>query len=402
MQELWHKRLLSHEKEQSRYLSRVFNDHFVIVLLVLFGALLYAYSQFVKGIGTHALWTAPLLAAVLSLSLPLGRLATLLQPADTTFLLPRAGQLRGYLQKSTAYSAILPFVLQVLLTLAAWPLMHAGGTVPLLWVGVQGVAQLLFKTADLTLQLAALYFKPRLRQVGRPALVLLAFCANTLGFLWNPFLALLIALLACAAALQLQQRTQRDRQLDLQGAVDLESGRMGSIYRFYNMFTDVPGLGGGVRRRKYLDPLLSRITGKQENTWLFLLSRGFLRSQEYLGLAVRLTLIAALLMWICSTWYLSVIVGFIFVYLLAIQLVPLAGRYRDVVFTHLYPLPDAQRTRAWAQLVRVVLMASALVIGVSAFGHLPSVLTLIAMALLVAAAGILPGTVLLRRVERLQ
>ena len=45
---LWRTRLRQHVQEQQKYLRLVFNDHFVLVLLILFGGALYAYSLLVK------------------------------------------------------------------------------------------------------------------------------------------------------------------------------------------------------------------------------------------------------------------------------------------------------------------------------------------------------------------
>ena len=39
---LWRTRLRQHVQEQQKYLLLVFNDHFVLVLLILFGGALYA------------------------------------------------------------------------------------------------------------------------------------------------------------------------------------------------------------------------------------------------------------------------------------------------------------------------------------------------------------------------
>jgi Predicted ABC-type exoprotein transport system, permease component len=46
MNEIWKKRRASYQKMLLKYLRYVFNDHFVIALLFLFGAFGLSYSNF--------------------------------------------------------------------------------------------------------------------------------------------------------------------------------------------------------------------------------------------------------------------------------------------------------------------------------------------------------------------
>ena len=48
MIDLWRTRLRQHVQAQQKYLRLVFNDHCVLILLILFGGALYVYSQIVK------------------------------------------------------------------------------------------------------------------------------------------------------------------------------------------------------------------------------------------------------------------------------------------------------------------------------------------------------------------
>ena len=44
MIDLWRARLRQHVQAQQKYLRLVFNDHFVLILLILFGGALYVYA----------------------------------------------------------------------------------------------------------------------------------------------------------------------------------------------------------------------------------------------------------------------------------------------------------------------------------------------------------------------
>ncbi|PAF11597.1 hypothetical protein CHH61_26455, partial [Shouchella clausii] len=59
----------------------------------------------------------------------------------------------------------------------------------------------------------------------------------------------------------------RDKGLKWEYLIDQEERRMTSFYRLANMFTDVPKLKDRVKRRKWLDWLLSGIPFKQDATF---------------------------------------------------------------------------------------------------------------------------------------
>lgn len=393
MTKLWSARLARHAKAQSRYLQRVFNDHFVLVLLILMGGLLYAYSGFVRQIPVGTRWYALLVAALLAFSLPIGRLATLLEPADATFLLPRLAEMRGYLTRALRYSLVLPITLQFLLTLAAYPLLGGDFFALTCWV----VAQIGYKVADMYLQRATLYQVAPHRV--RMMLIVVACLGNLVSVLTHPVMTLVLALLIVVGVWQLGRR-QLGRPLDLTLAIQLESDRMTRIYRFYNLFTDVPGLGGGTHRRGYLDALLTRIPQTQENTWRYLYARGLLRSEAYGSLSVRLTVMGALMVFLVKDWWLALGLGVLFIYLLGVQLVPLAMRYDEIVFTHLYPVARQGRVQAWTAVVAPVLLVQALVIGVTnLLVHLQITGLGVLVALLICAIA-LPRTILVARVRK--
>lgn len=379
MDKLWQTRLRRHQKNQAKYLQRVFNDHFVLVLLVMFGALLYAYSNFVRGIVGRPIWVSPVVALICAATIPLGRLATLFVPADATFLLPQAGKMRDYLNQARRYSMMLPAVVQLAVSIAVWPLMTVGGNPNVALMVALIILQLTVAYANMSVQLTSI-FVPHWSRV-RVWLVAGDFVIVLLG-LTTWFLPVALLGVILAAGVTYRTVAARNRaQLDLLTAIKREGARMATIYRFYNLFTDVPGLGGGVRRRQYLDFLVNKVRPVQGNTWMYLLVRGLLRSQEYFGLCVRLIIVGMIATWLCPTWWLALLVNAGFSYLLGYQLLPLATRYRDVVFTHIYPVDPALRKQAWSKLVTIVLLVQAVLLGLTAIVHVPQLMSAAALLL---------------------
>lgn len=399
MDKLWMKRRNRHLKLQSKYLQRVFNDHFVLVLLILFGAALYAYSRFVKGLHGSSPILIVAVSAGLALSLEIGRLVTLMQPADAVFLLPRLGKMRAYLRGAFSYSLALPLTVQVLATLAVWPIMRGGSAVPVYWVLVQMVAQLAFKLSDMQLQELGLFWSGLKTRRARGGLMLLAFVLTLVGLYTNPVVTLAGA---CAVLVTINMQFRRilaGANVNLELMISTEAARQARIYRFYNLFTDVPGLGGGTSRRRYMDGLLKRIQQTQQNSWLYLYARGLVRSDEYFGLTFRLGLVGAVLILITNQWWLALIIGLAMLYLLDVQLAPLSKRYDEIVFTHLFPIDRTQRVPAWRQVAIVATLAAAIIMAIAAIVRFQLLGLGISVAFLVAAV-LIPGVFVVARVRK--
>ncbi|MDE3315474.1 ABC transporter permease [Lacticaseibacillus zeae] len=359
MIQLWRTRLRQHVQEQQKYLRLVFNDHFVLILLILFGGALYAYSQIVKTLQPSG-WLALGLALIFTGFLSLGQLATLAEAPDQIFLLPKAEAFKAYLLKARHYSMILPGVLLTFTSLAMWPLFAQLGQDPASGTMALLVSSWLFKDLDLWLQFLQRYRLPIRWHHQRLILLSIAFIALFGGFYLHPAMTLLVALiLNLIFRWQLKSVLDQGR-LNFSALISLEEARMGRVYRFYNLFTDVPGLANSVHRRRYLDGLLKLVKPQQATTWLFLYLRGFLRGGEYLGLYVRLLVIGAVIVAVLSPWWLVLGFAILFLYMVGFQLLPFYYQYDDIVFVHLYPVAPEQKPAAFEQLLTVLLLIEVL------------------------------------------
>lgn len=146
--------------------------------------------------------------------------------------------------------------------------------------------------------------------------------------------ASLFMLLAIVVVCALYYRTfyvqTKNMGLKWDRLINQEEKRMASFYRLANMFTDVPKLRDTVKRRKWLDLFLNRISFSRENTYLYLFSRAFLRSSDYLGLFVRLTIIGALAIYFISFGMGQILLGILFLYLTGFQL----SRFGTIIKTN--------------------------------------------------------------------
>lgn len=364
MQALWQKRVQKHIQEQVKYLRLVFNDHFVIAIIFLLGALGYTYANAVKGLDPQAWWLKPVLSLVLLAAVSFGRLATLLKEADSVFLLPKESGLVTYLKSARLYSSWLPLIAMAFVTLLVAPLLLITKTVPAWHIAVVLITLVIIKDRRFSIQLRQWYQADETQATKGLSLILdLAIIASQL-YQWLNLVGVLVALgLACYQRQQLA-RVQKTQLFDWLAAVGAEDSRMGRIYRLYNLFTDVPGLSSQVKRRRYLDGLLKPITAKPANTYLYLYARGFLRGTEFSGLYIRLVVLGGIILCFSHIWWLSLALGLLLIYLVGFQLLPFYNQYDQIIFTHLYPVPTTKRIQAFSQLMRTLLLLQALLFSV--------------------------------------
>nr|WP_244185431.1 ABC transporter permease [Latilactobacillus curvatus] len=293
MRALWQKRVQKHIQEQVKYLRLVFNDHFVIAIIFLLGALGYTYANAVKGLDPQAWWLKPVLSLVLLAAVSFGRLATLLKEADSVFLLPKESGLVTYLKSARLYSSWLPLIAMAFVTLLVAPLLLITKTVPAWHIAVVLITLVIIKDRRFSIQLRQWYQTDETQATKGLSLILdLAIIASQL-YQWLNLVGVLVALGLAYYQRQQLARVQKTQLFDWLAAVGAEDSRMGRIYRLYNLFTDVPGLSSQVKRRRYLDGLLKPITAKPANTYLYLYARGFLRGTEFSGLYIRLVVLGA-------------------------------------------------------------------------------------------------------------
>ncbi|MFC6293886.1 ABC transporter permease [Lactiplantibacillus daoliensis] len=362
MNELYQKRLSRHLRQMLRYLRLVFNDHFVIALMFFVGGLGLAYSSWLKTVTPHETWIVVVVGLILWLCLGIGRVATLLEPADVVFLLPREHDLHGYLVKAWRYSWWLAQAVQVIVV---------GLTVPVLMLVDQLsgasliallVTQLALKDSQLTGYVTRLY---RLTGTQRRwiqlsnwggALIILA-----LSLLLSPWLGLLLAVALAAGQRWWQTRVWPMTVVAWRDDIKLEANRMLGIYRFFNLFTDVPMVQGTVKRRRYLDWVFNWVPKKQQHAFSYLFARGMIRGTEFSGLVARLTVIGAVLLYFIGHGWLAIGLDVIFIYLIGFQLLPFFKRYDNIVFTHIYPIDFKQRLKNFQRLLAIILSVTGIV-----------------------------------------
>lgn len=355
MTNLYRRRLSSHLREMFKYLRLVFNDHFVFALLIFIGGLGLAYSNGLKDLQPGLWWAKPVIIAVLLVVLQLGRLASLFQDADVVFLLPKEAQVRQYLKGARWYSEGLAFIYQLFFMFILLPFIQvtAGMSVPALTM--IAVTQLLLKDSAFSLAIMSRFqIKSIWIQESLWLNWLAPFVILVLSVYGQPIIGLVLALIS-VIGLRVADARMDAVPFDWWKTISLENNRMLGVYRFFNLFTNVPMLKGVAKRRRYLDGLLNIVKAIPRNAYLYLYSRGIVRSGEFSGLYLRLTVLGMLLLYFVRGTWLPILLAALFLYLIGFQLIPFYWQFDDIVFTHLYPIADSVRVRSFKRLMYTLL-----------------------------------------------
>ncbi|GIN98472.1 ABC transporter permease [Siminovitchia terrae] len=367
--ELWPERLQEFIKEMRRYFKYMFNDHMRFVLIFGGGAAIYYYSQWVKQL-TPEFPISLVMSLILAFFLTISPIITLLKEGDMVFLLPLEKELSDYFRKGMRLSFTIQAYLLLLVLAALMPMyFKATGAGLVSFLYLFGLL-LLLKYWNLRLHWDTMKTTEQGTQIADP-LIRFILNASALYLIiekasWWFILAVLLIMVAFALFIR---ASVKNKLLKWELLIEKEQGRMQMFYRMANMFTDVPHLKSKVWRRKWLDPVFRLIPFGDKNTFRYLYSRTLVRTSEYSGLIVRLTLIAAVILFFVNNLYVAVGVSLLFLYLTGFQLLPIFKRHDTKVWIHLYPVqPIYKKVDFYRLLIQVLVIQGLVFGGVTALG----------------------------------
>lgn len=362
MQALFQERRIRHVRMLIKYWKLVFNDHFVIALFFLAGALAYGYSQLLAMVKPTDWWPRIFLVIFLTVLMQIGRLATLLQKPDEIFLLAQSESMQAYFKQAFIYSAW-PAVLTNLVGVSiALPLGMTITKISVINMLLIMLTCLFLKINNLAINLQDISWSAMSSNssfLWRWGLGIIAWIISWyLGFIYG----FLLALLACIWRLQQVKEIRINWRL----AVKTEEERMMGVYRFFNLFTDVPMVQGKVKRRRWAKPLMNAFS--KDDAWSFLYSHALIRGNEIMGLLLRLTILGMLVIFFIPAGWFNTCFSALMLYLLMTQFVPLFDQFRDNVFTYIYPIDGNMQLKAFKQLTIKILLAAAILLALPALG----------------------------------
>lgn len=349
---LWQRRFREWMKEFFRYGRYMFNDHLILIVIIAIGAGAYYYNDWVQTLNED--FPAEIIFALLfGWLLTQGNVTTFMREPDKVFLLPVETNLRSYFYRCFLYTYLVQafFVLFISLVIAPIYLqtvMNRGFVSFLVLLLVLKLSNLWMRwNINYETDVSYLLLDKTLMLAGN-GLAIFLFLKHSLAL----FLLVVILLFLYGVYLASRNKT---KGLPWEQLIELEEKRRSRFYQLANLFTDVPHLRNQVKRRKALDFLLKPIPFSNEKAHLYLYTRTFLRSGDYFGLFIRLSVIGGIFVWgLKGTWP-GLGAGLLFMYLTGIQLLNLWNHHDSIIWTDIYPFDSALKRIAFSRLLELIL-----------------------------------------------
>lgn len=333
MKSIFKNRQRTNFKKNSKYLPYVFNDHFILIVIILIGYLAYLYANNLKII----LQIKPFILQVLIIFLLFFELhsfkfVTYLEKPDQNFLLPIINNINDSFVFATVYSLILPVFTFTFTAIILTPILH----------GINSsfnFLSILILILGLTILQWAIFICFQQKIYGKIkdkgfliCKEIILVCTLALIFLPCDWLFLLITLTE-VILLKCYDHLKPNSILQINIAISEEEKRQSRILRLFSLFIDLPNKQIPVKRRKYLD-FFKKFNSNLQN--LFLLT--FLRSGNYLGLFLRILIINYIVNFFVKDFIVAIVINFTLLYLLLFQLIPIYQQTIDNIYINIFPI----------------------------------------------------------------
>ncbi|MDQ0232303.1 ABC transporter permease [Metabacillus malikii] len=354
--EIWKTRLNHHINETRSYLKYMLNDHLLFVFIFLAAGGAVAYSGWLKTVPSD-FPAIHLMALTFALIVASSNVRTLVKEADIVFLIPMEHKLKAYFKKAFIYSFITQCFVLVVLIIVFSPLYFAvtpanGGDLLICLLFI-----LLIKYWNLRMSWKMeFYSESSTRLVDLFVRFVVSLCTIFFAFsdeyMYSIVLIVVMFLYEVYFSKQVRARAMKWDQL-----IKKEDARKQSFYKIANLFTDVPKLKKRAKRRQYLDWLLKQVKYNQENIFDYLFIRAFLRSGDYSGIVMRLTIIGAVVLYVINNELIgNSLVVILLSFLTGIQIMSLYKHYDLIELPSLYPKAESRKLSSFLQIIYKVLL----------------------------------------------
>ena len=365
------------KKEQElklTYSKYIFNSHLIMFLIIVLGAVLINYSKWIAIASKVELYSV-LIAATLAFSYYLvsTKIKTYIKEADAVFLLPLEKYYRKVGLKTVINSTVVHIITVVIFYFATKPITNLIGNIDRLSI-IMLLIVIIWN--NLLKYLQVIHYK---EIIWSKLLLFIVIFMQLLVVFFDDIairIIYLISIIVLAvftyyimknAGNKLNDKDQEKYVVNWNQAADYDKHRIESYLKFVNMFVDVPLSGVKVARRKYFDILLPKLTKdnfKKENSFKYYYYRVFLRQENTVYLALRLMLLAALVIFSFKNTYVSGLAIISYSYLTIIQLVPLYKQMSNNIWHSILPVSEDIKIKSYKQLLTSVMIVTTLLLGV--------------------------------------
>ena len=365
------------KKEQElklTYSKYIFNSHLIMFLRIVLGAVLINYSKWIAIASKVELYSVYIAATVVfSYYLVSTKIKTYIKEADAVFLLPLEKYYRKVGLKTVINSTVVHIITVVIFYFATKPITNLIGNIDRLSIFMLLIVII---WNNLLKYLQVIHYK---EIIWSKLLLFIVIFMQLLVVFFDDIairIIYLISIIVLAvftyyimknAGNKLNAKDQEKYVVNWNQAADYDKHRIESYLKFVNMFVDVPLSGVKVARRKYFDILLPKLTKdnfKKENSFKYYYYRVFLRQENTVYLALRLMLLAVLVIFSFKNTYVSGLAIISYSYLTIIQLVPLYKQMSNNIWHSILPVSEDIKIKSYKQLLTSVMIVTTLLLGV--------------------------------------
>ena len=354
------------KKEQElklTYSKYIFNSHLIMFLIIVLGAVLINYSKWIaiaSKVELYLVYTAA--TVVFSYYLVSSKIKTHIKEADAVFLLPLEKYYRKIGLKTVISSTIVHIITVIIFYFTTKPITNLIGNtdrlsifmllIVIIWNNLLKYFQVihykeviwskLLLFIVIFIQLLEVFFEnTAIRVIYFISIIVLA--VFTLHIMKN-------------AGSNVNDKDQEKYVVNWNQAADYDKHRMENYLKFVNMFVDVPLSGVKVARRKYFDVLLPKLN--KDNF------KGEYSFKYYYYLALRLMLLAALVIFSFKNAYVSGLAIISYSYLAIIQLVPLYKQMSNNIWYSILPVSENIKIKSYKKLLTIVIFITTVILTV--------------------------------------
>lgn len=354
---IWNKRLREFYIEIVKYFSLIGMG--VFYSFIIFGSVfLYYYMKFLQ-------WLPPffptemIASLVITLTFLQTSVRTFVKKADVIFLMPAETALSSYFRKSMYYSAFIDVIRLLIMILIISPLVKQSEIITITFLIIfSGLIHL-----NIRLTWIEQWTTTKLQNLIHKVIRFLTFY-TIIYFMFMGLWTIAGTLLIINSFLWFYVFNKQARGINWDFLINQEERSLLKIYKFINIYIDVPHFKHSFKRRQLLGWSIKKVLPyKQSSSYTYLFSHLFIRYNEYYYLYARLTLIGVSISYFFPAY--GWIVAFPLLFLSGYQLLPLQYSINDS--SRIYPLSTKTRKQSFQKLLMNLLIVQLIFFNLASF-----------------------------------
>lgn len=345
LDDLFKRRQTHFLKQLMKYGQLVFNDHFMLILVLFVGVLGYTYSTWLQTIDYTATYLAYIALTIGYMTTFWGSTATYLESADALFLLPKEKEYIAVYKLQTIKSYLINIIPTVIAVIVITPILTKIARFDVYEIG----AVLLMLASMKAIDVIYIFYTDMMsgRQKSKRyhwGLRAGMYVAVLLSVQFIMIIAVVSLFITVIVAYHGFHKLPTTLRLPLATLIDREQDRRQRIYYFFHLFTDVPYVQQKPRRLRLLDPVIHYLQPQDISSFGYYMRRESVRQRTYSGVVGRLLVIGALAIIFIDQPLMIYVISLLSHYLILVQLLPL----RETLLKHpqfTYHPPTANQVR---------------------------------------------------------